>query len=98
MVCGWAATAQADISLVLGLYPTERPRHMVQAIRPSLDALEQAMERQLGENVSIRTQILSDYFVALEQVLYGSVDFARLPESIALRQTRSSFPAAAQRR
>lgn len=91
MVCGWAATAQADISLVLGLYPTERPRHMVQAIRPSLDALEQAMERQLGENVSIGTQILSDYFVALEQVLYGSVDFARLgPVSYVLGKKSDS--------
>jgi phosphonate transport system substrate-binding protein len=78
MVCGWSATAQAEISLVLGLYPTEKPRNMVQAFRPSLDAVERAMERQLGEDVSIRTQILSDYFVALEQVLYGSVDFARL--------------------
>ncbi len=66
LVCGWAATAQAEISLVLGLYPTEKPRNMVRAFRPSLDAVERAMESQLGEDVSIGTQILSDYFVALE--------------------------------
>jgi phosphonate transport system substrate-binding protein len=91
LVCGWTATAQAEISLVLGLYPSEKPHNMVHAFRPSLDAVEQAMERQLGEDVSIRTQILSDYLAGLEQVLYGSVDFARLgPVSYVLGKNRDS--------
>ena len=73
-----ATGAQAKVSLVLGLYPTEKPRNMVRALRPTLNAIEERMAERLGEEVEIKMQVLSDYFVALDQLLAGQVDFARL--------------------
>lgn len=78
LLCAGAAGAQAKITLVLGLYPSEKPRKMVWAFRPALNAVEDLMEQQLGEEVEIKMQILSDYFVALDELLAGRVDFARL--------------------
>ena len=72
------APAQAKVTLVLGLYPSEKPRNMVQAFRPSLNAIEDRMAAQLGEQVEIRIQMLSDYVTALDAVVAGEVDFARL--------------------
>lgn len=73
-----AAPAQAKVTLVLGLYPSEKPRNMVQAFRPSLNAVEDRMAAQLGDRVEIQIQMLSDYVMALDAVVAGEVDFARL--------------------
>ncbi len=53
-------SAQAKVSLVLGLYPSEKPRNMVEALRPTLNAVADKLESQLGEEVEIRIQMLSD--------------------------------------
>lgn len=77
--------AHAKVSLVLGLYPSEKPRNMVEALRPSLNAMEASMEAELGEEVEIRIQMLSDYVSALNALLAGEVDFARIgPASYVL--------------
>lgn len=77
--------AKAKVALVLGLYPSEKPSNMVEALRPSLDAVEKIMAAQLGEEVEIRIQMLSDYVSALDSLVAGRVDFARVgPASYVL--------------
>jgi phosphonate transport system substrate-binding protein len=78
LLCAGPVSAHAKVSLVLGLYPSEKPRNMVEALRPSLNAIEGQMESQLGEEVEIRIQMLSDYVTALNALVAGEVDFARL--------------------
>lgn len=85
LLCAGPVSAQAKVSLVLGIYPSEKPRHMVEALRPSLNALENMMESRLGEEVEIRIQMLSDYVTALNALVAGEVDFARVgPASYVL--------------
>lgn len=76
--CAAVVAPRAEVDLVLGLYPSEKPRNMIQAFRPSLNAIEEVMAGQLGEPVRIRIQMLSDYPTALNALLAGRVDFARL--------------------
>ena len=78
LLCAGFSPANAKITLVLGLYPEERPQNMVQAFRPSLNAIEAIMTSQLGEDVEIRIQMSSDYVTALNALVAGEVDFARL--------------------
>jgi len=78
LFCAGLGPAQAKVTLVLGLYPSEKPRNMVQAFRPSLNAVQDIMEARLGDQVEIRIQMLSDYVTALNAVVAGEVDFARL--------------------
>jgi len=78
LLCAGVSPAHAKITLVLGLYPEEKPQNMVQAFRPSLNAVEAAMAAQLGEEVEIRIQMSSDYVTALDALVAGEVDFARL--------------------
>lgn len=87
LLCAAPLQAQAKVTLVLGLYPSEKPRNMVEALRPSLNAVEAAMEAELGEEVDIRIQMLSDYVSALNALVEGEVDFARVgPASYVLGQ------------
>ncbi len=74
----WAAPARADIQLVFGVYPSEKPSKMVKRFRPALDAIETHMTRDLGEEVAIKTQVMSGYIKGLESLVIGEVDFARL--------------------
>ena len=73
-----AGSARAEISLAVGLYPTEQPRAMVQDLRPALDFMEEYLEAELGEEVEIRTQIVKGYREAIDAILSNQVDFARL--------------------
>ena len=78
LLCAAGASAQAKVILVLGLYPEEKPRNMIEAFRPSLNAVEDMMSAQLGEDVEIHIQMSSDYVTALDALVAGQVDFARL--------------------
>ncbi len=78
VLLAWAAPARADIQLVFGVYPSEKPSKMVKRFRPALDAIETRMTRDLGEEVEIKTQVLSGYKKGLESLVIGEVDFARL--------------------
>lgn len=74
----WAAPVHAEIQLVFGVYPSEKPSKMVKRFRPALDAIETYMTRDLGEEVAIKTQVMSGYEKGLESLIIGEVDFARL--------------------
>lgn len=88
LLCVGFSPAHAKITLTLGLYPEEKPQNMIQAFRPSLNAVEDAMEAQLGEEVEIRIQMSSDYVTALNALVKGEVDFARLgPASYVMGKT-----------
>ncbi len=78
VLLAWAAPARADIQLVFGVYPSEKPSKMVKRFRPALDAIETRMTRDLGEEVAIKTQVMSGYKKGLESLVIGEVDFARL--------------------
>lgn len=89
LLCAGFSSAQAKITLVLGLYPEEKPQNMIQAFRPSLNAVEAKMSSQLGEEVEIRIQMSSDYVTALNALVAGEVDFARLgPASYVMGKTQ----------
>ena len=68
----WAAPARADIQLVFGVYPSEKPSKMVKRFRPALDAIETRMTRDLGEEVAIKTQVMSGYIKGLESLVIGT--------------------------
>ena len=85
----WPTAASAKVTLVLGLYPSEKPRNLVQALRPSLDALEDLLAARLEDEVEVRTQVFSDYQTTLDRFLAQEVDFARLgPASYVMGKSR----------
>lgn len=86
----WGGSACAEIQLVFGVYPSEKPSKMVKRFRPALDAVEIAMARDLGERVMIKTQVMSGYEKGLESLVVGKVDFARLgPASYVLGKSKN---------
>ena len=85
LLCAAPLQAHAKVTLILGLYPSEKPSNMVEALRPCLNAVEAAMAAELGQKVEIRIQMLSDYVTALNALVAGEVDFARVgPASYVL--------------
>lgn len=81
----WATPACAEIQLVFGIYPSEKPSKMVTRFRPALDAIETFMTLDLSEEVEIKTQVLDSYRKGLTNLIAGEVDFARLgPASYVL--------------
>lgn len=88
LLCAGLSPAHAKMTLVLGLYPEEKPHQMIKAFRPSLNAVEDMMASQLGEDVEIRIQMSSDYVTSLNALVAGKVDFARLgPASYVMGKT-----------
>lgn len=77
-ICASVESANAKVSLALGLYPTEQPQNMVRELRPCLDFIQRYLEDALGESVEIKTQVGRDYRTALNSIVSGQVDIARL--------------------
>lgn len=73
-----AGAAGAGTALVFGVYASDKPSAMVEQLRPTLDLLEGAMSKQLGEAVTIKLRIARDYDTGLAELVAGKVDFARL--------------------
>ena len=86
----WGGPIRAEIQLVFGVYPSEKPSKMVKRFRPALDAVEVALAQDLGERVLIKTQVMSGYEKGLESLVIGEVDFARLgPASYVLGKSKN---------
>jgi phosphonate transport system substrate-binding protein len=73
-----AGAAQAETALVFGVYASDKPSAMVEQLRPTLDLLEGAMSKRLGEAVTIKLRVARDYQTGLADLVTRKVDFARL--------------------
>ncbi len=70
--------ARAQLQLTFGVDASDKPSAMVQQIRPTLDLLEQAVGRTLGEKVTINMVVERDYQLGIERLIQGHSDFERL--------------------
>lgn len=70
--------AHAELHLTFGVDASDKPSAMVQQIRPTLDLLEQAVGRTLGEKVTISMIVESDYQLGVDRLVQGHSDFERL--------------------
>ncbi len=74
----WSSAARAEISLVFGVYTSDKPSAMVRQLRPSLDIIAKRAGEILDEDVKIRLQVVKGYTAGAELILSGKVDFMRL--------------------
>jgi phosphonate transport system substrate-binding protein len=73
-----SSPAWAELNLVFGTYPSDKPSAMVQQLRPTLNLLEQSVGETLGDKVNIRLEVLRDYDTGVDVLTSGKIDFARL--------------------
>lgn len=69
--------AKAEINLIFGTYTADKPTTTVKKYKPFLSYLEREMAAILGEPVTIKMKIASDYETGIDQLVNGEVDFAR---------------------
>lgn len=74
----WSSAAYAEVSLVFGVYTSDKPSAMVRQFRPSLDVIAKRAGEILGEDVKIRMQVVRSYDDGVKLLVSGSVDFMRL--------------------
>lgn len=72
------SAAHAETTLTFGVYTSDKPTAMVHQMRPTLDVLQAAMSRTLGDHVHIVMRVADDYKIGLQLITSGKVDFARL--------------------
>ncbi|WP_162932978.1 PhnD/SsuA/transferrin family substrate-binding protein [Roseovarius sp. EL26] len=72
-----ALPARAEITLIFGTYTADKPTTTVRKYKPFLNYLEREMTTILGEQVTIKMKIASDYETGIDQLVNGEVDFAR---------------------
>ncbi len=78
-------TADAKVTLVFGVYTSEKPSAMVRQMRPSLEALSKEASKALGEEVEIKLDVVKTYLEGRAGLLSGRFDFMRLgPASYVL--------------
>ena len=79
------SSADAKVTLVFGVYTSEKPLAMVKQMRPSLKALSKAASEVLGEEVEIKLDVVKTYLEGRAGLLSGRFDFMRLgPASYVL--------------
>ena len=74
----WASAANAKVTLVFGVYTSDKPSAMVQQLRPSLDVISKRVGEILGEDIEIRLQVVKGYAAGAKLILSGKADFMRL--------------------
>jgi phosphonate transport system substrate-binding protein len=72
-----ADIATAEIRLTFGTYAADKPTDTVRELKPVLKALEESLSRDLGEVVTISTQIATDYDKGIVDLVQRRVDFAK---------------------
>ncbi len=72
------ADAEAKVSLVFGVYTSDKPSAMVAQLRPCLDLVEEYAGDILGEPVEVQLQVVKGYVAGAELILSGKADFMRL--------------------
>ncbi|NCF11154.1 MAG: PhnD/SsuA/transferrin family substrate-binding protein [Gammaproteobacteria bacterium] len=84
-----ADNSQEPLQLDFGIYTTDKPTTMVRKIRPILDEIEVRLADKLERPVSIALQVSTDYTDAIDRVVDGRVDFARLEQSAYIKAKTS---------
>jgi len=84
-----AESNQEPLQLDFGVYTTEKPTTMVRKMRPILDEVEVRLAERLERPVSIALQISTDYTDAINALVDGRVDFARLEQSAYIKAKAS---------
>ena len=74
----WSSAVHAKISLVFGVYTSDKPSAMVRQLRPSLNAISKRVGEILGEDIEIRLQVVKGYAAGAKLILSGKADFMRL--------------------
>ena len=85
---GSAAMAEAGrepLKLDFGVYTNEKPTTMVRKLRPILDEIEVRLAAKLERPVSIALQVSTSYMDAIDGLVDGRVDFARLEQSAYIK-------------
>jgi phosphate/phosphite/phosphonate ABC transporter binding protein len=67
----------AQISLTFGTYAADKPTETVRKFKPFLDYLSTELSNSLGEPVTIRIKIASEYDQGISDLTEGRVDFSR---------------------
>lgn len=83
-------TSLAVKHLSFGVYTSNKPTAMVKKFRPMLNALEEDLEKRLGEAVKIRIQVAKDYTKGIEHLATGKVDFSRFGPASYVEAKRSN--------
>jgi phosphonate transport system substrate-binding protein len=83
-----ASPADAKVTLVFGVYTSEKPSAMVRQMRPSLQALSKETSAVLGEEVEIKLDVVKTYLEGRAGLLSGRFDLMRLgPASYVLAKS-----------
>ena len=83
------ADAVARISLVFGVYSSDKPSAMVTQLRPALNLISKLAGDILGEEVEIRLQVVRSYKAGIDHLVAGKFDFMRLgPASYVMVKSR----------
>ncbi len=75
--CIFQSPAIAQINLTFGTYAADKPTETVRKFIPFLDYLAKEMSLALGEPVTIKIRIASQYSYGISDLTEGRVDFAR---------------------
>lgn len=77
--------AADDLTLVFGVYTSDKPTDMYRMFKPTLIALEENVARKLSRPVQIRLKVFNTYDAARKALVEEEVDFVRFgPASYVL--------------
>lgn len=80
----FSSHARADQKLRFGVYVWQRPRLVVEAMRPLLDQIQTDLSRVFNDNVQIQIFLYKDKHKLRQDIISGKLDIARLDPSQVL--------------
>jgi phosphonate transport system substrate-binding protein len=90
LVVLFSTATQAEITLIFGIYTSDKPTAMVSIFRPILNELEEKLSQRLKQTVSIKMQVAKDYDQGISDLVNAKVDFARMgPASYILSKQQN---------
>jgi len=85
-----ALAANDELSLIFGLYQSDKASEMYKKFNPVIMALQEKLIAELEQPVEIKIQIYKTYQEALDALVFGNVDFVRFgPVSYTLAKSRN---------
>ncbi|MDF1798696.1 MAG: PhnD/SsuA/transferrin family substrate-binding protein [Planctomycetota bacterium] len=84
-----AAPLPEELSLVFGVYQSDRATELYRMFLPVLELLQDDLSQRLARKVNIELRIFSTYEEGIDALVQGDVDFARFgPSSYVLSKQR----------